>query len=124
MIRGFWVLFEANGALRDGAALAGRAAEALRANASAAGLRGYLLLQQAGALSRIGSFNEAAPLLEEGMALVQASEDTAGLSDPIFNLGMIELNGGRVAAAQALLVRAATAAHTAGDHFVRLWAQL
>jgi predicted ATPase/DNA-binding CsgD family transcriptional regulator/transcriptional regulator with XRE-family HTH domain len=124
MFRGFWVLYEANGWVLDGAALYGQAAEALRATASAAGLRGYLMVQQGAALSRIGRFAQADPLIEEGMALAQSSEDIASLSDLPFNLGMIELNRGRITAAQTLLGRATSAAHAAGDHFVRLWAEL
>jgi DNA-binding NarL/FixJ family response regulator len=124
MFRGFWVLYEANGWVLDGAALYGQAAEALRATASAAGLRGYLMVQQGAALSRIGRFAQADPLIEEGMTLVQSSEEIASLSDLPFNLGMIELNRGHITAAQTLLGRATSAAHAAGDHFVRLWAEL
>jgi predicted ATPase/DNA-binding NarL/FixJ family response regulator/DNA-binding XRE family transcriptional regulator len=124
MFRGFWILYEANGWVLDGAALYGQAAEALRTSPSATGLRGYLMVQQGAALSRIGRFDQADPLLEEGMALALASEEIAGLSDLPFNLGMIELNHGHIAAAQTLLGRAVAAAQAAGDHFVRLWAQL
>jgi ATP/maltotriose-dependent transcriptional regulator MalT len=75
-------------------------------------------------LSRIGRFDQAAPLLQEGQALLQASGDAADQHDLILYQAMIEINTGQVAAAQTLLARAEALASAAGDHFVRLWARL
>lgn len=123
MIRGFWVLYEANGWLVEGATLFGHAAAALRhAPAEAAGVRGYLLVQQSAFLARAGGFDRATPLLEEGMALVQASEAVEGLSDLTFNLGIMELQRAQITTAQALLASSAAAARAAQDHFIIVWA--
>jgi predicted ATPase/DNA-binding CsgD family transcriptional regulator/DNA-binding XRE family transcriptional regulator len=124
MTRGFWVLYEANTWLLDGAALFGQAADALGASAPAAGVRGYLMVLQAIFLARAGQLDRAARLSEQGIAIVEAAGPSALSADLAFNAGMLALNRGQLAHASALLARAAGAAGAAGDHFIQLWATL
>lgn len=124
MVRGVWVLYEANGWILEGAALFDETAEALQSSPHAAGLRSYLLVLQATFLGRAGRLNEVQPLIDEGMALAREHPADVDLADLSFGLGMIELTRGRITPAAALLTRAAANAQASSDHFVEIWAQL
>jgi predicted ATPase/DNA-binding CsgD family transcriptional regulator/DNA-binding XRE family transcriptional regulator len=122
MARNLMLLYDVPGWVPDGAALFERAAAALRAvgvTADAAlgvtlGFQGYFLQ-----LTRPAA---GAPLLEEGVALLEATGDTAGRAQFLLHLGTVEIAAARFAAARERYALASQLATASGDHLTRLWA--
>jgi predicted ATPase/DNA-binding CsgD family transcriptional regulator/DNA-binding XRE family transcriptional regulator len=124
MSRGFWILHDERGWLHDGAALFGAAGDALRSSAPAAALRGFILGLQGYFLVRAGRIAAGRQVLEEGLALLQASGATDGLHQLTYNLGIVEMRQGRLAEAYARFTQTDTLARAAGDELLVLLTEL
>jgi len=122
MARGLTLLCESNSWMADGVELFGRAAGALRANGASPALTGLMLGYQGYYLSRAGAFLAARPLLEAGLACIEAAGVEPWLPTVALNLGITEYRMGRLDAAEACLTRSADLAR-AHDPFALAWAE-
>ena len=114
MLRGMWIVYDSRGWLLDGAALFGDAVDAMRA-AGAGVLRGSLLSLHGYFLVRAGQITASRAVLEEGLGLLQRDGTTDGLRTITYNLGIVELRQGRLAAASERFTQTAALARDAGD---------
>jgi DNA-binding CsgD family transcriptional regulator len=123
MARGLTILYDHHGWLRDGMALFGHAAEALRSwGEPANAARGLILGTQGYFQLRTGQPAEGAVLLQQGLALMQSAGATTESAFLLYHLAAIELFAARFASARDRFAEAARLAEAAGDDFVRLWA--
>jgi DNA-binding NarL/FixJ family response regulator len=123
MARGLTIIYDHHGWLRDGMALFGHAAEALRSFGEPANAaRGLILGTQGYFQLRTGQPAEGAQLLEQGVALMQSAGATTESAFLLYHLAAIELFAARFASARDCFAEAARLAEVSGDDFVRLWA--
>jgi predicted ATPase/DNA-binding CsgD family transcriptional regulator len=123
MARGLMLLYDHQGWVRDGVALFGHAAEALRLReTSTDAARGVALGYQSYFLQRTGRPTVGAELLEQGLALMQAAGAVSESVDLLLYLGSAEGYAARLPEARAYYLQAARLAEATGDEFIRLWA--
>jgi predicted ATPase/DNA-binding CsgD family transcriptional regulator len=122
MARGLWVIYIDRGWLLDGAALFGGAAERVAQSGATtdASLRGLLLGLQGYFLVRSGQIGASRHIVAEAQRLLEAAGSAEWQHMISYNLGIVEMRQGHLAAAHIQLEQALAQSRAVGDRFVEV----
>ncbi len=123
MARSLMILYDIPGWVAEGATLFERASAALRAAGVQPNAALGMTLACQGYFLQLMRPAAGTPLLEEGVALLEAAGDTVAYTPFLLNLGMIDIAAARFAEARQRYAQANRLATAHGDQHTHLWTQ-